>query len=204
MPTNPFFMSAFFGVSGAARGLSQLDVPFPPVQGEGPSPGLHRPLRACVRELSTMSRNTTSKTQLEKSAFFDGGSRYGPGKGKRLPTFFTPKSEVFCGVAEPLAVFSLGGPVNFWVPPACSNNRNVRSVRKTKKEPRLDGRSPLGCCLVLSTACAAVQNGLDTGPGVLLDFRESVPHDGHAHRQAVGGQVSLLGPGLQQQLQLLA
>lgn len=86
-------------------------TPFPPVRGERPSPGLHRPLRACVRELSRMSRNTTSKAVSDRPAFFDGGSRYRPGKGKRLPTFFTPKSEVFCGVAEPLAGFSLGGPV---------------------------------------------------------------------------------------------
>ena len=129
-----FFLSAFFGVSGAAKGLSRLGVSlFPPVRGEGPSPGFHRPLRACMRELSRMSRNTASKTQLEKLVFFDGGSRYRPGKGKRLPTFFTPKSEVFCGVAEPLAGFSLGGPVNFWPPPACSDYRNIRSIHKTKK-----------------------------------------------------------------------
>lgn len=86
-----------------------------------------------MRELSRMSRNTASKAVPSKPAFSDGGSRYRLGKGKRLPTFFTLKSEVFCGVAEPLAGFSLGGPVNFWAPPACSNNRNIRSVRKTKK-----------------------------------------------------------------------
>lgn len=129
-----FFLSAFFGVSGAAKGLSRLGVSlFPPVRGEGPSPGFHRPLRACVRELSRTSRNTTSKAKPPKPAFSDGGSRYRLGKGKRLPTFFTPKSEVFCGVAEPLAGFSLGGPVNFWPPPACSDYRNIRSIHKTKK-----------------------------------------------------------------------
>ena len=56
MPTNPFLcrhFSAFWARQGAFPGWA---CPFPPVREEGPSPGLHRPLRACVRELSRMSR----------------------------------------------------------------------------------------------------------------------------------------------------
>ena len=45
--------SAFWARQGAFPGWT---CPFPPVRGEGPSPGFYRPLRACVRELSRMSR----------------------------------------------------------------------------------------------------------------------------------------------------
>lgn len=84
-----FFMSAFFDISGAAKGLSRLGVsPFPLVQGEGPSPGFHRPLRACMRELSRMSRNTTSKAKSPKPDFFRWGEPIWAWKRKTTSHFF--------------------------------------------------------------------------------------------------------------------
>ncbi len=56
VPTNLFFyrhFSTFPARQGAFPGWA---CPFPPVREEGPSPGFHGPLRACVRELSRMSR----------------------------------------------------------------------------------------------------------------------------------------------------
>ena len=60
--------------------------------------------------LSRMSRNTTSKAVSDRPAFFDGGSRYRPGKGKRLPTFFTPKSSPFCASQHPHSAAFLEEP----------------------------------------------------------------------------------------------
>ena len=75
MPTNLFFyrhFSAFWARQGAFPGWACL---FPLMRGEGPFPGFYRPLRACMRELSRMSRNTTSKAVPDSPAFFDGGER---------------------------------------------------------------------------------------------------------------------------------
>ena len=75
MPTNPFLcrrFSAFPVRQGAFPGWA---CPFPLMRGEGPFPGFYRPLRACMRELSRMSRNTTSKAVPDRPAFFDGGER---------------------------------------------------------------------------------------------------------------------------------
>ena len=65
--------------------------------------------RVCVR-LSRMSRNTTSKAVSDRPAFFDGGSRYRPGKGKRLPTFFPKKSSPFCASQHPHSAAFLEEP----------------------------------------------------------------------------------------------
>ena len=50
------FYVGIFRRFGRGKGPFPAGRPFPPVRAEGPSPGLHRPLRACVRELSRMSR----------------------------------------------------------------------------------------------------------------------------------------------------
>lgn len=78
-----FFMSAFFDVSGAARGLSQLDVPFPPVRGERPSPGFHRPLHARAWAFSECRGTPRVKPSQQSPIFFPMG-----GKAKRLSHFF--------------------------------------------------------------------------------------------------------------------
>ena len=75
MPTNLFFYRHFSAFWARQGGFPGWACPFPLMRGEGPFPGFYRPLRACMRELSRMSRNTTSKTQLEKLVFFDGGER---------------------------------------------------------------------------------------------------------------------------------
>ena len=90
--------SAFWARQGAFPGWA---CPFPAVREEGPSQGFHMPLRACVRELSTMSRNTTSKTQLEKLVFFDGGEPIWAGKRKTTSHFFHPKIFPFLRLAAP-------------------------------------------------------------------------------------------------------
>lgn len=86
MPTNPFLcwrFSSFPARQGAFPGWA---CPFPPVRREGPSPGFRRLLRACMRELSRMSRNTASKAVSDRPAFFRWGA-----KAKWLSHFFHPK-----------------------------------------------------------------------------------------------------------------
>ena len=56
MLTNPFFYLHFSAFPARQRAFPGWACPFSPVREEGPSPGLHRPLRACVRELSRTSR----------------------------------------------------------------------------------------------------------------------------------------------------
>lgn len=133
MPTNPFFYRRFSASPARQRAFPGWACPFPPVRERGlPRASTGLCARVCV-SFPGCQGTPRVKPSLQSPIFSDGGSRYGPGKGKRLPTFFTSKSEVFCGVAEPLAGFSLGGPVNFWAPPACSDYRNIRSIHKTKK-----------------------------------------------------------------------
>ena len=91
MPTNLFLCRRFSTFPARQGAFPGWTCPFPPVQGEGPSPGLHRPLRACVRELSTMSRNTTSKAKSPKPDFFRWGEPIWAGKRKTTSHFFHPK-----------------------------------------------------------------------------------------------------------------
>lgn len=105
-----FFLSAFFGVLVAAKDLSRLGVlSLPCGKRDLPRASTGLCARVCVR-LSRMSRNTTSKAVSDRPAFFDGGSRYRPGKGKRLPTFFTPKSFPFCASQHPHSAAFLEEP----------------------------------------------------------------------------------------------
>ena len=102
-----FFLSAFFDISGAAKGLSRLGVSLSlPCRERGlPRASTGLCARVCVSFPGCQGTPRVKRFQIGP-LFSDGGSRYRPGKGKRLPTFFTSKSEVFCGVAEPLAGFS--------------------------------------------------------------------------------------------------
>ena len=86
-------------------------VPFPPVQREGPSPGFHRPLRACMRELSRMSRNTTSKAKSPKPDFFRwGGADMGLEKENDFPLFLPQNRRYFVGSQSHSPVFPWEDP----------------------------------------------------------------------------------------------
>lgn len=51
-----FFYRRFSASPARQRAFPGWACPFPPVREEGPSQGFHMPLRACMRELSRMSR----------------------------------------------------------------------------------------------------------------------------------------------------
>lgn len=91
----PFLAGRVRSLSCGVRGLSRA------------STGLCA--RVCVSFPECPGTPRVKRFQTDR-LFSMGGSRYRPGKGKRLPTFFTPKSEVFCGVAEPLSLFLRKGP----------------------------------------------------------------------------------------------
>lgn len=98
--------SAFWARQGAFPGWA---CPF--VRGEGPSPGLHRPLRACVRELSRMSRNTTSKAKSPKPDFFRwGGADIGREKENDFPLFSPQNRRYFAGSQSHSPVFPWEDP----------------------------------------------------------------------------------------------
>ena len=124
-----FFYVGIFRRFGRGKGPFPAGrvPPFPPVREEGPSPGLHRPLRACMRETFQNVQGSRlparsalngahrapappSKAVSAKPAFSDGGSRYRPGKGKRLPTFFPKKSSPFCASQHPHSAAFLEEP----------------------------------------------------------------------------------------------